>query len=83
MTLNVFSLDAHQCGRGWLPPEVHDRLAGIDLDIVGLTSANKVTEDPPLYSWSFQSDAHPVMAISSDNFWIWQWFECVQTKQNW
>ena len=29
----------------------------------------------PLYSWSFPSDTHSMMALSSWNFWIWQWSE--------
>ena len=50
--LNVFSLDAHQCGGRGLPPEVHDRffcLAGVDLESVGLGPVDKVTDGPSVF----------------------------------
>ena len=47
-----FSLDAHRCGRGGLPPEVYDHLFCLDvvvLESVGLIPADKVTDDPLVF----------------------------------
>ena len=39
--------------------------------------SHQATKSPmtPLCSWSFPSDTHPMMAVSSENLWIWQWSE--------
>lgn len=35
----------------------------------------------PLYSCSFPYDTYPKMAVSSENFWMWQWAElCLKSE---
>ena len=59
----------HQCSAGGISSEVHNHLlclAGVDLESVGLTPADKVTDDPPVFL------VVPITYSSNDGRIIWK-----------